>query len=109
MMRFATLYLIVMVASAAPPPKVPLSGAPRINVLDAGAKCDGRSDDTMALRAARAQADTDQFTIIQLPPSVCLFSGQLIFGGSTSRYSEISVEGHSEYTSTLKYTGTQSP
>ncbi len=87
----------------------PTSGALRISVLDAGAKCDGHTDDTVALQSVIAQADTPPFAVIELPPSPCLFTQPLVFGGLTTRYSEISVEGHSEYTSSLVYRGTASP
>ncbi len=106
-----TLLLAVTLAASlgAQNKRTPISAAPRLSVLDAGAKCDGRTDDTVALQSAITQADAAPFTIIQLPPSPCFFTRPLVFGGLTTRYSEISVEGHSEYTSSLVYAGTATP
>lgn len=62
-------------------------------------------DDTAALRAAIATADTRPFRPVQLPAQACVFTDTLVVGGRTDRYSEVSLVGHSEYTSALVYAG----
>ena len=67
--------------------------------------CSTQSDDTAVIQAAIVSADTAPYRHIRLPAHACTFTDTLVFGGRTDRYSSISVQGHSEYTSILQYAG----
>lgn len=79
-----------------------------INVLDFGAKCDGVTDDSLALQNAINSADTAPYTTLQLPAATCTFQTPLVIGDHLSRYCMINIIGESEYASILNYTGSMS-
>lgn len=77
-----------------------------VNVKDFGAKCDAVTDDSVALQAAINFANTvNAERIVKLPANFCAFSTPLIIGDNASIYGHVSIEGVSEDTSGLAYTG----
>lgn len=99
MIRWMTLVLLLSAS--------PLYAAPDVDptLPPFKAVCDGVADDTAKLQAAILYADTPPFKTIRLPPSLCRTTDTLTFGNQPTRYSEISVYGHSEYVSGISYAG----
>lgn len=99
MIRWLTLALLLSAS--------PLYAAPDVDPTQPPFKavCDGVADDTAKLQAAILYADTPPFKTIRLPPSLCRTTDTLTFGNQPTRYSEISVYGHSEYVSGISYAG----
>lgn len=79
-----------------------------ISVLDFGAKCDGVTDDSVALQNAINSADTAPYTTLQLPAGTCIFRTPLIIGNHLSRYCMVNISGQGEYASILNYAGSMS-
>lgn len=72
----------------------------RVSVKDFGAKCDGVTDDTIALRKAIGYASENLPMTIYLPRGKCLYSGL-----GNLAYSGLSISGESHRESVLKFTG----